>query len=156
MLRVPVELFTAPNDDADAPPTGFPVIFRVPELVFVAPCLLPVVAEPVGLPTIVAEFPEAPEYVTHVAEPAIALPPDPESVSVTPLDSAKPPPATAVAPAVVRTVLAVRLESTVTVKPLAYTSSSTSGSVPPFQVPVADQLPVATAHLSAIKTPAAH
>jgi hypothetical protein len=155
-FTVPVELLFTPKEEDDPPPVGFPVIFKVPVEVFVAPCRLPVVDDPVGLPSIVAEFPDVPEYVIHVVEPAIALPPDPESVSVIPLDSVKPPPATAVVPAVVRTVFAVRLESTVTVKPLAYTSSLISGRVPPFHVPVADQLPVATAHLSAIKTPAAH
>jgi hypothetical protein len=149
MLRVPVELFTAPNELADAPPVGFPVMLSVPVLVFVAPWRLPVVADASGLPTNVAELPEVPEYVTHVVDPAIALLPDPVNVNVTPFASVKPPPATAVVPAVVLTVFAVRSESTVTVCPFAYTSSPTAGSVPPFQVPVADQFPVATAHRSA-------
>ena len=60
-LTVPVELLLTPNDDDAAPPVGLPVMFSVPVLVFVAPCLLPVVADPTGLPTIVAELPVVPE-----------------------------------------------------------------------------------------------
>ena len=147
MFRMPVELLKAPFAVPPVPPVQFPVMFIVPVEKLLAPCANPEVppvqlpvmfsvpvdilraqapvpdpaVPPWQFPTKFAEFPDAPENVTHAVE---VEPEKAFAVSVIPLDKSNEPPAVAVLALSLRTSPTVVLTFTVMEKLLECSTSA--------------------------------
>lgn len=151
----PVTVMTAPLAFTLIPvpwfelPVTAPTTFRVP----VPAWKTPVPDEDGAIaPLIVVDVGDDAEYVKHVAAPATM--PLPVSVIVRAVETSNPPPAVMAGEAfeVLRKEPTLISWFIVTVKLFEYTSSPTPGrDAPPSHVPTADQFPVATAYLVAIR-----